>query len=146
MIDKLYSATITPVFYEQRFDDTNPGAEDLSLKKICNEIDWGSASDLIKHEGFYMFGGRNPENEAVDTLLIIKPSIDKHYIDRAKLKIIKPKTFGEGPCPRYMHTSNFMPKLGLFIIYGGRNDFLPKMQILNDMFVLKLHTLEWTKV
>lgn len=118
----------------------------MTIKKISNEIDWGSASDLIKHEGFYMFGGRKPDNEAVDTLLIIKPTNDKHYGNLIKFKIFKPKTGGIGPSARYMHTSNFMPKLGLYVIYGGRNDFLPKMQILNDMFVLKLHTLEWVKV
>jgi len=45
-----------------------------------------------------------------------------------------------------MHTANYIPKLGLYCVYGGRNDFLPKMQILNDIFILKLHIMEWVQV
>ena len=45
-----------------------------------------------------------------------------------------------------MHTADYIPKLGLFCVYGGRNDYLPDMQILNDLFVLKLNNLEWVQV
>ena len=38
-----------------------------------------------------------------------------------------------------------MPKVGIIVCHGGRNDSLPKDQILSDIFVLKLHNLEWVK-
>jgi hypothetical protein len=45
-----------------------------------------------------------------------------------------------------MHSFNYMPTLNKAVVYGGRNDFLPVQQILGDVFVLKLNTLEWVKV
>jgi len=38
-----------------------------------------------------------------------------------------------------------MPKLGIVILHGGRNDALPGEQILSDIHVLKLHSFEWVK-
>jgi hypothetical protein len=36
----------------------------LSHKILAGEIEWGRALELIKHEGFYMFGGKNEKGEA----------------------------------------------------------------------------------
>jgi hypothetical protein len=72
--------------------------------------------------------------------------MDKKYIGRPNFKIFKPKTLGSPPTPRYMHTMNFIPRLNQVVLYGGRNDFLPNSQVLGDLFLLKLHNLEWVKV
>jgi lysozyme family protein len=42
----------------------------LNLNNIAGEIDWGAAIELIKFEGFYMFGGRTKTGEATNQLLI----------------------------------------------------------------------------
>lgn len=67
-------------------------------------------------------------------------------LDRARFKVIAPKTLGVSPSPRYMHTMNFMPTLNYVAIYGGRNDMNMETVILSDLWVLKLHNLEWVKV
>ena len=36
------------------------------------EIDWGEALDLIKYEGFYMFGGKDRDGACQNTLYIIQ--------------------------------------------------------------------------
>ena len=101
---------------------------------------------MIKHEGFYMFGGHKSNNEASGHLTIIKISMCKKNIGRPVFKIFRPKTVGDPPCPRYMHSLNYMPAINKVVLYGGRNDFLPNGQILNDIYLLKLHSLEWVKV
>ena len=45
-----------------------------------------------------------------------------------------------------MHTISFMPKLNFVAIYGGRNDMNLETVILSDLWVLKLHNLEWVRV
>ena len=50
------------------------------------------------------------------------------------------------PPARYMHTMDYVMKLGFIVIYGGRNDFLPDNQILSDIWILKLNNLEWQQV
>lgn len=42
----------------------------LNLQAITGEVNWGDTVNLIKMEGFYMFGGRRENNEASDDLLI----------------------------------------------------------------------------
>lgn len=98
----------------------------MKLSSITGETNWGETKDLIKHEGFYMFGGRKANNEASGNLIIFKISMCKKNIGRPSFKIFKPKTLGEPPCPRYMHSLNYMPSLNKVILYGGRNDFLQK--------------------
>ena len=38
----------------------------LNLANIAGEINWGEALELIKIEGFYMFGGRLENGDATD--------------------------------------------------------------------------------
>jgi hypothetical protein len=54
LIEKLHSASLTAVFYENKLGYYG----DLKLSQISGETNWGETMDLIKHEGFYMFGGR----------------------------------------------------------------------------------------
>ena len=49
----MHSSAITTVFYKSRLGSLG----DLKLDKIIGEINWGDAVELIKFEGFYMFGG-----------------------------------------------------------------------------------------
>jgi hypothetical protein len=54
----MHSSTILPVFYESKMAENG----DLKLASITGETNWGETIDLIKHEGFYMFGGRKENN------------------------------------------------------------------------------------
>jgi len=49
----------------------------LNLKTICSDINWGDAKELIKTEGFYVFGGRNYSLEISNELLIIEVKKNK---------------------------------------------------------------------
>ena len=118
----------------------------MHLENITGEINWGEATDLIKHEGFYMFGGRLENNEATNQLLIIKVAKDYKDSRKPSFRIFEPKVLGKPPTERYMHTMNYMTQLNVITIYGGRNDFLAKKIILDDLWLLKLHNMEWVKV
>jgi hypothetical protein len=69
----MHSSTMLPVFYASKMGENG----DLKLASITGETNWGETVDLIKHEGFYMFGGRKENNQASNTLLIFKISMDK---------------------------------------------------------------------
>lgn len=118
----LHSSAIAPVFYKSKLEEFG----DLKLSKITGDTNWGETRDLIKHEGFYMFGGRKSNNEADGHLTIFKISMCKKNIGRPSFRIFRPKTMGESPCPRYMHSMNLIPALNKVVLYGGRNDFLPQ--------------------
>jgi hypothetical protein len=45
-----------------------------------------------------------------------------------------------------MHSFDFVSKFGFIALYGGRNDFLNENQIFSDLWILKLHNLNWTLV
>ena len=64
----IYLTAITAVFYQSKMGQDGS----LSLNSIAGEIDWGAAIELIKFEGFYMFGGRTDSGEASNTLLIFQ--------------------------------------------------------------------------
>lgn len=75
LLEKIHSSAITSVFYKSRFK--NPEDSDfsqLSLRALTAEPNWGEATDLIKHEGFYIFGGRKLNNDASNRFLILKLS------------------------------------------------------------------------
>ncbi len=55
---------------------------------------------------------------------------------KPKFTVIKPHTKGQIPTARYMHSFDYMPKLGAVTLYGGRNDFLQDMSILDDLWLL----------
>ena len=77
----MISADITAVFYQDKIkSDNNTGLPSFNLSKLEGDVDWGNTVNLIKHEGFYMFGGRYENNEATNDLLIFKVSevCDKH--------------------------------------------------------------------
>ena len=42
----------------------------LQISNIAGEINWGDALDLIKHEGFYLFGGLNGKRIPTNELLV----------------------------------------------------------------------------
>jgi|TARA_B110000285_G_scaffold98912_1_gene112753 hypothetical protein len=115
------------------------------LSSLAGEIDWGAAVELIKLEGFYMFGGRTESGEASNQLLIFLIARDSVH-GGAKFRIIRPKTIGAPPEPRFMHTISFVPRLSVVTLYGGRNDAKKDAPILSDLWILKLSNLEWVKV
>ena len=67
----MHSSAITPVFYNKNQNGLGE-IGDLTLDNILGKINWGDATDLIKHEGFYLFGGKKANNEASNSMFIIK--------------------------------------------------------------------------
>ena len=65
----MHSSAITPVFYLKKHGSVGSG--DLELEDILGKINWGEATDLIKYDGFYMFGGKKQNNEASNSLIVI---------------------------------------------------------------------------
>jgi len=113
----------------------------LNLCAITGEVNWGDTVNLIKMEGFYMFGGRRENNEASDDLLIFQVRED-YGLERAAFTVIKPETLGKPPPARYMHTMDYVAASNIVVVYGGRNDFSAGT-VLSDLWVLRLCDLEW---
>lgn len=141
LLSRVSQAAITPVFYQSKMSDDGG----LSLGSLAGDINWGEALELIKHEGFYMFGGLRGDGFVTNQLLVFKVRYDK-IKGRAAFKIIEPPTVGTPPDPRCMHTINYAPKLSLAVVYGGRNDAKVSGPVLDDIWVLKLYNLEWVRV
>lgn len=54
---------MTPVFYKEKMCSSNSShINDLNVDRLTTEIDWGNAKTWVRHEGFYMFGGRTGNN------------------------------------------------------------------------------------
>ena len=66
---KLCSSACVPAFYSSRYDQTGIN---LSLEKVCQDIDWSIALSMIKYEGIYHFGGRDNKNFASNRLVVIQ--------------------------------------------------------------------------
>ena len=50
------------------------------------------------------------------------------------------------PPARYMHTIDYVPRLSLCTIYGGRDDSIKESPIFDDLWIIKLFNLEYIKV
>ena len=53
---------------------------------------------------------------------------------------------GQAPPARHSHTLNYVPKLGIVVIYGGRNDALGAKPILGDLWLITLANMEYHQV
>jgi len=89
----------------------------------------------IKHEGIFIFGGIDEENNHKNDLYILK-------IGRKPLEWYNPKIKGLGPAPRIYAKMNFYEDLNILILHGGRNDTLKK-SIFNDIWVFDLENFFW---
>ena len=103
-LQKLHSAVICPVFYKDKWHyNSEFGISGLDLNTISNEVNWGDQTDLIKQEGFYLFGGCGENNNALGDLIIFK--VKENFIQKkAEFTVLKPITFGKSPPARYMHS------------------------------------------
>lgn len=99
---------------------------------------------MINYEGFYLFGGLLENENPTNQLLILKPRMDK-IRGRAKFHILAPETIGQAPEARYQHAMAYIPNLSLVVIHGGRND-KRKIPIFDDLWLIKLHNLEYVRV
>lgn len=72
-IPHIMQSSLAPVFYQSKVGKNGQ----LSHKTLAGEIEWGEALDLIKIEGFYMFGGKNQYGEAMNNLYVIQLKEDK---------------------------------------------------------------------
>ena len=141
VVPKIYSAAIAPVFYLSKM-----GADgQLNLKSIAGEINWGEALDLIKHEGFYMFGGRDEHGQALNSLYVFSVA-QQPVSGSAVFTVTQPKMRGQAPPARHGHTLNYVPKLGIVVIYGGRNDARGSDPILGDLWLITLANMEYHRV
>lgn len=92
-------------------------------------------------DGIYVFGGKTSSSEESNEVHLIR-------VGRKPVKIEKLKTLGERPPPRWGHTMNFIPEMSSLVVVGGRQDCLFEKHgksCLNDVWVLDLETLGWSK-
>ena len=93
----------------------------------------------IKIEGIYYFGGLTQANQINSELQILK-------IDQKPMKWIIPETKGKPPTPRYSSAMVFYDNLEILIVHGGRLDEdYEKNSFSNDLFVLDIATMNWSK-
>ena len=140
-VPKIYASAITPVFYSSKMCSDG----ELSLEGITGDINWGEAQDLIKYEGFYMFGGRDEHGIAHNSLYIFSVA-QEAFSGNAIFTITQPQMKGQAPPARHSHTMNYISKLGFVVIYGGRNDDLPSSPILSDLWLICLANMEYYRV
>jgi hypothetical protein len=57
---------MTPVFYNAKL---SPFGNNTAMD-LCSETNWGEAYQLIKFEGFFMFGGRLKNGDCSNRMLI----------------------------------------------------------------------------
>jgi len=96
----------------------------------------------ILAEGIYIFGGQTNSGITNDLSIFTKRKTEYFYE--------KVETAGIAPCPRYQHTMNYCDSLNVLIVYGGKNEAMLKTgkpsAILNDMYILSIDILTWTKI
>lgn len=137
-VPKVYGAAVAPVFYESKME---PGGI-LKMKNIQGEINWAEAIVFIKQEGFYMFGGRDSNSKATNDLTIFTLKDEQRFT----FKALKPETIGRSPPPRYMHSMDFIPKICMVAIFGGRDDNSMRCPVLDDLWLIGLHNLQYIEV
>jgi len=146
LLTQVYCSQICGVFYQSRLSrNLSTKCEQVRIKELTSKLNWGIQTDFIKHEGFYMFGGRLSDNSATNKLLLFTLHYDS-IKEVTSFKITKPKTLGKQPPDRYMHSMTFVPKENCIAIFGGRDDYNKPNVIFNDLWVLRLNNLEWVKV
>lgn len=134
------------VFYKSRFDHTPHEGDPSNVlyKRLQMAVNFEEAEHHIKEEGVYFFGGRDASGIAQSTLLVMKVSVNANGVVSREYRA--PETKGTTPPGRYMHTLEYYPEGNLVVMAGGRNEQLPNDKILNDLWVLKLNSLEWQRV
>jgi hypothetical protein len=97
-----------------------------------------SSISSMKHEGIYMFGGLDKENNCNNILRILK-------FGKKPLEWVVPNTQGISPSPRYGCTINHYEELDVLFLFGGK-DHRSKNLVYDDFFMLELSTLKWTNI
>ena len=94
----------------------------------------------IKEKGLYIFGGKTSKNGTLNKNLYVL------RVGQKPLEWVLLKTKGSPPSKRYATSMSYYENGNIVIIHGGRNNCNNYDYILNDTFVLNLHTLNWMKV
>ncbi|CDW72708.1 kelch motif family protein [Stylonychia lemnae] len=141
LIGPITNTQCCPVFYPSRY----LGDGRLSYKKISQQVNWSESEHYIKQEGIYMYGGRNNENIANPNIYIMTITFNQQ--NKPIRQFLQPQCQGQYPPGRYMHSMEFYQEGNFIVIAGGRNDALETSKIiLDDIWILKLNSLEWQKV
>lgn len=93
-------------------------------------------------EGIYVFGGKNTDGEALNSLKILT-------LTKTGAIWKYPSVKGKFPAPRYGHSMLVYDTLGLIIVYGGRNDQLLNSgdcENFNQISVLSLELMAWMAI
>jgi hypothetical protein len=94
----------------------------------------------IKEKGLYIFGGKISKSGILNkNLYVLK-------IGQKPLEWMILKTKGISPSKRYATSMSYYENGNMLIIHGGRNNYGNYDYILNDTFILNLHSLNWMKV
>jgi hypothetical protein len=97
-----------------------------------------SSISNMKHEGIYMFGGLDKENNCNNIFRILK-------FGKKPLEWFVPETQGMSPSPRYGCTLNHYEELNVLFLFGGK-DHRTKNLVYDDFFMLEISTFKWTKI
>lgn len=109
-----------------------------STESIYN---FASKTIKIQYPGIYFFGGLNSEKKASNDLWVLK-------VGKRPLEWFRPTTFGQGPSPRFLHSSLYNSNLNILLIFGGRVDLdnTSAYTCFNDVFILDLQSMLWLNV
>lgn len=92
----------------------------------------------MKIPGFYVFGGLT-DCGLSNRLTVIEAAYEG-------VRFTEPKTKGQPPEARYLHSSHFLPSKKIFVVVGGKVSIGDSLERELDMYALELVDMYWTKI
>lgn len=122
------------------------GALPIACHAACVVLDPNQPTegleDLLTQpaSGIYLFGGVDGRGLCSNRLRLV------HLTQAGDLVYSEPTTSGTPPSARCLHTMVYHPSLSLLVVFGGKetNDMCP--EIFNDLHILELRTMKWSKM
>ena len=109
---------------------------DLNIYKFPEGSISKNKGNKIKIEGIYIFGGIEKDGTFYSNLWLIRIGVKP-------VDIINVPTKGKVPPPRILCGMTFFSPLNILVIYGGKNKFISKTQILDDIWLFDVESLTW---
>lgn len=93
---------------------------------------------VLRYPGFYVFGGLTDQG-LCNRLTVIEAVYEG-------VRFTEPKTKGQPPQPRYLHSSHYLTTKKIFVVVGGRLNFGDSLERQLDLYALELIEMNWTKI
>jgi hypothetical protein len=96
---------------------------------------WGHSATEVNNN-VYLFGGFDHKSQYNDLFVFdpIEGTLESKH------------TTGDKPCYRALHTATYLPHLHSILIFGGANCSGGKYKMFNDLYLLDIESLSWTKI